>query len=207
MWLGGFNNRSGNTVSMRTRPGGQPEARSSAPASGVQAVFLVGFMGAGKSSVGRALSRRLGWRFEDLDERIQARERRTIEQIFQQSGEAEFRRAEHAAFRELLADLSSSPGVVALGGGAFVHANNAALIEEAGGLAIFLDAPVEELFRRCQQEQMERPLRRDLDQFRQLYETRRPHYMAATLRIETAGKDIETVAAEVVCSLRLRLED
>jgi shikimate kinase len=192
---------------MRTRPGGQPEARLSAPASGVRAVFLVGFMGAGKSSVGRALSRRLGWRFEDLDERIQARERRTIEHIFQQSGEAEFRRAEHSAFRELLVELRSSPRVVALGGGVFVHANNVALVEEAGGLAIFLDAPVEELFRRCQQEQLERPLRGDLDQFRQLYETRRPYYMSAALRVETVGKDIETVAAEVACSLGLRLAE
>ena len=189
---------------MRTRPGAQPEARPSAPASGVRAVFLVGFMGAGKNSVGRALSRRLGWPFEDLDERIQAREGRTIEQIFRQSGEAEFRGAEHAALRELLSDLGSAPRVVALGGGDFVQANNAALLEETGVLTIFLDAPVEELFQRCQQEQLERPLRRDLQQFRQLYETRRPYYMTAALRIETGGKDVEAVAAEVIGRLGLR---
>ena len=190
---------------MKTRLGGQPEARSSAPASGVRAVFLVGFMGAGKSSVGRALSRRLGWPFEDLDERIQAREGRPIEQIFRQSGEAEFRRAEHAALRELLADLSSRPRVVALGGGTFVHTSNAELLlAETGVQAIFLDAPVEELFRRCQQEQLERPLRRDLDEFRHLYEARRPSYLTAGLRIETGGKDIEAVAAEVACVLGLR---
>jgi shikimate kinase len=190
---------------MRTRPGGQPEARPSAPVSGVRAVFLVGFMGAGKSSVGRALSHQLGWRFEDLDERIQAREGRTIEQIFRQSGEAEFRRAEHAALRELLADLGSPPRVVALGGGTFVQTGNAELLlAETGVQVIFLDAPVDELFRRCQQEQLERPLRRDLDEFRQLYETRRPYYMKAALRIETSGKDVEAVAKEVACSLGLR---
>ena len=176
-----------------------------APVSGMRALFLVGFMGAGKTSVGRVLSRRLGWRFEDLDERIQARERQTIKQIFQQSGEAEFRRAEQEALRELLADLSS-PRVVALGGGTLVQANNGALVEAAGGQAIFLDAPVEELFRRCQKEQRARPLRRDLDQFRRLYQARRPYYLAAARRIETAGKDIETVAAEVACSLGLRFE-
>ncbi len=190
---------------MRTRPGGQPEARPSAPASGVRAVFLVGFMGAGKSSVGRALSRRLGWPFEDLDERIQVREGRPIEQIFRQSGEAEFRRAEHAALRELLSDLGSPPRVVALGGGTFVQTSNVELLlAETGVQAIFLDAPVEELFRRCQQEQLERPLRRDVDEFRQLYESRRPSYMKAALRIETGGKDVEEVATEVASSLGLR---
>jgi shikimate kinase len=163
---------------------------------------LVGFMGAGKTSVGRALSRQLGWPFEDLDERIQARKGLSIEQIFQQSGEIEFRRAEHAALRALLSECISSR-VVALGGGTFVQRHNAVLLEEPEMSVIFLDAPVEELFRRCQQEQVERPLRGDLEQFRQLYEARRPHYATARLRIETAGKDIETIAAEITTSLGL----
>ncbi len=170
----------------------------------MRAVFLVGFMGAGKSTVGRALARQMDWPFEDLDERVQAREKRSIEQIFWESGEAEFRRAEHEALRELLADLDSSPRVVALGGGAFVQAQNAALLAEAAVPVVFLDAPVEELFRRCQQEPVERPLRRDLEQFRQLYLGRRPHYLAASLRIETGGKDVEIVAAEVAEILGLR---
>ncbi len=162
----------------------------------IRAVFLVGFMGAGKTSVGRALSRRLGWDFEDLDDRIQAREQRTIEEIFERSGEAYFRRAEHEALRELIVGLSSSPRVIALGGGAFAQAHNARLLAEGGFLTIFLDAPIEELFRRCQQEPIERPLRRDLQQFRELNEQRRPSYLKAALRIETSGKDIEMVAAE-----------
>src|SRR5205807_857859 len=89
-----FNSHSGNIEA--------PAARRDAP---VRAIFLVGFMGAGKTSVGRALSRKLGWRFEDLDDRIHAREGRTIPEIFQQSGEAEFRRSELAALRDLLADM------------------------------------------------------------------------------------------------------
>jgi shikimate kinase len=92
---------------------------------------------------------------------------------------------------------------VALGGGTFVQRHNAVLLEEPEMSVIFLDAPVEELFRRCQQEQVERPLRGDLEQFRQLYEARRPHYATARLRIETAGKDIETIAAEITTSLGL----
>ena len=171
--------------------------------SGLRTVVLVGFMGAGKTSVGRALSGRLGLPFEDLDDRIQSREGKTIEQIFQDSGEAEFRRAEAAALRELLSELRSLPRVLALGGGAFVQAENAALIEEAGICSVFLDATVEELLRRCDEEKKERPLRRNPTQFRELYEKRRQAYMRAAVRIETGGKDVDTVAAEVACSLGL----
>ena len=170
----------------------------------LRTVFLVGFMGAGKTTVGRALSQRLGLPFEDLDDRIQHREGKTIEQIFRESGEAEFRRAETAALRELLAELTSSQRVVALGGGAFVQPANAALIEQAEGHSVFLDAPVNELMRRCLDEPKERPLRRDPEQFRELYEERRLSYMKAAVRIETHGKDVDTVAAEVACSLGLR---
>lgn len=189
---------------MSTRPGGPSDTTKSASASGVRAVVLVGFMGAGKSSVGAALSRKLGWPFEDLDERIQAREQRSIEQIFRQSGEAVFRQLEHAALRSLVEELGASAKVVALGGGAFAQANNAGLVKEAGWSTIFLDAPVDELFHRCQQQQLERPLRGDVQEFHRLYEIRRPCYLKAGLRIETAGKDVEEVAAEAIARLGLR---
>jgi shikimate kinase len=169
----------------------------------VRAVFLVGFMGAGKTTVGRALSRRLGLPFEDLDDRIQRREGKTIEQIFRESGEAEFRKAEAAALRELLGELGSSARVVALGGGAFVQPENAALIEAAPVHSVFLDAPVKELLRRCEGQASPRPLRQGSEQFRALYEKRRGFYMKAALRIDTNGKDVDTVAAEVACSLGL----
>jgi shikimate kinase len=184
---------------MKAIPGSLPEESSSASAGApaVRAVCLVGFMGAGKSSVGKALGRQLGWLFVDLDERIQSREKRTIEEIFRQSGETEFRQAEHSALRELLSELSSSPVVIALGGGAFVQPENVALLEKAGIPTVFLDAPVDELFRRCQEQQIDRPLRRDQEQFRRLHGARREGYMAASLRIETSGKDVDTVATEV----------
>ncbi len=167
-------------------------------------MVLVGFMGAGKSSVGAALSRSLGWPFEDLDERIQAREQRSIEQIFRQSGEAVFRQLEHAALRSLVEELGPSARVVALGGGAFAQPNNADLLEEAGWSTIFLDASVDELFRRCQEQQLERPLRGDVNEFNRLYEDRRPCYLKAGLRIETEGKNVEEVAAEAIARMGLR---
>ena len=188
---------------MSTRSGGPSKTTKPVSVSRVRAVVLVGFMGAGKSSVGAALSRRLGWPFEDLDERIQAREQRSIEEIFRQSGEPVFRQLEHAALRSLVRERNASAAVVALGGGAFAQANNAALLEEAGFSTVFLDASAEELFRRCKQQNVDRPLRGDLEEFRRLYEARRAHYLKAGLRIETAGKDVEEVAAEAIASLGL----
>jgi shikimate kinase len=168
-----------------------------------RSIFLVGFMGAGKTTVGRALSRRLGLKFADLDDRIQQREGRTIEQIFRESGEAQFRKAETAALREVLAELGPSIGVVALGGGAFAQPENSVLLKAAAVHSVFLDAPVDELLRRCESESKERPLRRDAKQFRELYEKRLLAYMKATVRIDTNGKDVDMIAAEVACSLGL----
>ncbi|HEV8048944.1 MAG TPA: shikimate kinase [Terriglobales bacterium] len=184
-----------------SRPAVKPLARERVGSR--RSIFLVGFMGAGKTTVGRALSRRLGLPFEDLDERIQQREGKTIERIFRESGEAGFRKAETAALREVLADFRLSTGVVALGGGAFVQPENAALIEQVKAHSIFLDAPVDELLRRCDGENKERPLRQDAKQFRELYEKRRLSYMKAAIRIDTDGKDVDAIAAEVACSLGL----
>lgn len=191
---------------METTLGSHPAGNISArgQASVPRLVFLVGFMGAGKSTVGKALARHLGWAFEDLDERLEAREQRSIETIFRESGEAEFRRAEHAALRALLAETSATSRIVALGGGAFVQAENASLLTQAGAPSVFLDAPVEVLFQRCQHEQqVERPLRRSQEEFSRLYQVRRPHYLKAALRIETSDRDVDAVARAVALGLGL----
>lgn len=170
-----------------------------------RAIVLIGFMGAGKSSVGRALGEQLGWTFEDLDDRIERREQRTVAEIFRDSGESEFRRAEHAALRELLNELrEGAQKVIALGGGAFAQRPNAKLIEAASVPTVFLDARVDELWRRCgQQTGMERPLLGSVESFRQLYEARRPHYLKARFRQETGGKTVKQIAEDVVQALGL----
>jgi len=166
--------------------------------SAVRAVFLVGVMGAGKTSIGRELGKYLGWRFEDLDDRIRAREGRTIPEIFAQSGESAFRRSELAALRELLEEATSgAPLIAALGGGAFVQPEIASLLEPTNCVTIFLDAPVEELWRRCGADAVERPLRRDAGEFRQLYEARRPRYLQAKKRMDTTGRQIDELAREI----------
>jgi shikimate kinase len=161
-------------------------------------------MGAGKTSVGRALAARLGWRFEDLDDRLQECSGRTVSEIFQTSGEAEFRRLEHAALRDVLAEIDlDSPLVLALGGGAFVNVDNASLLGTPATATVYLDATSDELWRRCANDSVERPLRRDKIGFRELYELRRPRYLQAQQRVETAGRNIEQIANEIIERLGL----
>jgi shikimate kinase len=198
--------RSGKTVGAKVRRRTQSQLpRAHRPS----ALFLVGFMGAGKTSVGQALAQHLNWAFEDLDQRIEQRERRTVPEIFRDSGELEFRRAEHAALRDVLEELQGGAvKIVALGGGAFVQQNNAALLEESGVPTVFLDAPVEELWRRCCQQagsaEIERPLLRSIDQFRELYEARRGSYLRASSKIQTGSRTLSEIAAEIVETLGLK---
>ena len=176
----------------------------SSPTSGFagSALFLVGFMGAGKTSVGRVLAQQLNWAFEDLDERIERREHRSVPEIFRDSGESEFRRAEHAALEEVVGELQAGAAkVVALGGGAFVQQQNAVLLRTAGVRTVFLDAPVEELWHRCSEQARqagaERPLLRSIDRFRELYEMRRTSYLQAALRVETGSRTVDEIACEI----------
>lgn len=169
------------------------------PTTPPRAVFLVGFMGAGKTTVGKALAQRLGRRFLDLDDLITSREGRGVPQIFEESGEAHFRQAETAALRELLHSVpASDPVVVALGGGAIVREENAHLLREAGFPVVLLDAGINELLRRCRSSGDARPLAREGNRFRQLFQQRRMRYMAVELRIDTEGKSVDQVASEIV---------
>jgi len=169
------------------------------------AVFLVGFMGAGKSTVGRALGRRLNWVFEDLDDRIAAREGRSVAEIFHDSGESEFRRAEHAALQKVLEQLRGGVArIVALGGGTFAQEQNHKAIQASGIPTIFLDAPLPELWQRCARQtklDAKRPLQTSEIQFRELHEKRLPFYRTASLRFDTSGKPVEAVAAEIAKKL------
>jgi shikimate kinase len=166
-------------------------------------VFLVGFMGCGKTTVGELVSRRLGWRFEDLDKRIESWQGSTIPTIFSNQGEARFRQIEREALLQLIGVMASAPTVAALGGGAFVEPENRCLLEQSGWPAIFLDARVEDLWERCRSADEERPLARDQNQFRQLYAARRSLYMEAAATIDTTGKDEDSIAAEITSWLAL----
>lgn len=173
------------------------------------AVFLVGFMGAGKTTVGQTLAARLNWLFEDLDHRIERREKRTVPEIFRELGEPAFREAEHAALRQVLEEMRGGVArVVALGGGAFAQKANVELLESAGVPTVFLDAPVDELWRRCciqaSQTGAGRPLLQSVEQFNKLYEARHQTYSRASHKVSTHERTVEDIAIEIAKKLKLR---
>jgi shikimate kinase len=164
-------------------------------------------MGSGKTSTGRALAELLRWEFVDLDEEIERREQMPIRQLFQESGEVEFRAIEHTTLRECLARMSK-PTVVALGGGASIQPDNAELLQAGHALTFFLETPVEEMLTRCGVEDAPdprnpRPLAADKTEFRKLYEQRLPSYRAAVFTVATSGKTVEVVASEIAEILKL----
>jgi shikimate kinase len=168
-------------------------------------VALTGFMGAGKTSIGRVLAALLGWEFIDLDHEIEAWEKMPIRDIFRLRGEPQFRRIETATLRRVLADLSS-PTVIALGGGTFIQTANAGLLREAGTHVVFLEPTVDEMLERCRVETKSstenlRPLAADPDAFRALYAQRLSHYRTADLTVSTAGNSVEENARKIAASL------
>lgn len=161
---------------------------------------FTGFMGCGKSSVGRALAWLVHWHFLDLDTEIERSEERKISDIFGNQGEQHFRRLEAEMLRSVLR-RAAPPLVLALGGGTFVQANNAELLRSHGVTTVFLDAPLELLIQRCTAEAVKeaavRPLAADLDQFARLYHERVPSYRSADLTVESDNRPPIEVARRV----------
>jgi shikimate kinase len=174
-------------------------------AMAVRAVFLVGFMACGKTTIGRQLARRLNWDFVDLDANIEAREKQPIATIFRERGEHGengYRAAEECALRDLTESLTRDT-VIALGGGTFYYPKNREMLRSWP--SVFLDAPVEELWRRSQEDAGKRPLRKDNpSDFRDLYEQRLPHYRKATVTVVTSGRDPSSLCAEIESILQVR---
>jgi shikimate kinase len=151
-------------------------------------LYLVGFMGSGKTTVGRHLAERLGWSFFDLDHEIEAAEKTTIAELFDARGEPEFRRIESEMLRQHIRSIERGrPAVIALGGGAFVDAGNRELALQ-NGIAIWLDCPFERVQRRVG-DTSARPLARDPQRFAALYESRREIYALADVRVAIESDD------------------
>lgn len=144
-------------------------------------LYLVGFMGAGKTTVARALGKRIGWRVEDVDERIEAQERRSVASIFAQDGEAVFRQLERNILAEL---LPLRDAIVATGGGTFAEPDNRAVMLADGAVA-WLDVPFDRLVDRVPPDGR-RPLATDRAQMEQLYQRRMLAYRQAHVRLDAA---------------------
>ena len=161
------------------------------------AVYLVGFMGSGKTTVGRLLADRLGWSFVDLDAEIEAEQGLSIAEIFERHGEAYFRSLETEAIRQQ-ARLAQTgwPQVIALGGGAFAQPCNFDLVGH-NGVTVWLDCPLAVAWRRVECNS-DRPLARDREKFAELYEVRRASYARADFRVDAAAEDPESVVEAVL---------
>jgi len=164
--------------------------------SGKSNIFLIGLMGAGKTTVGKALARRLRLQFLDCDQEIEARTGVSVRTIFELEGEAGFRGRECAMIEE----LTRREGVVlATGGGAVIDAANRQHLRERG-TTVYLRARVEDLYRRTRHDR-ERPLLQTEDplgRLRELLETRRPLYeSAAHLILDTGEQGVPRLVSRI----------
>ena len=160
-------------------------------------IYLVGFMGCGKSTVGSALADELGWSFFDLDQEIEKAAGASVTEVFDNQGEAAFRVLETAALKKRVYNVRTGrPQVIALGGGAFTIQENFELATNHG-VTIWLDAPLEVIERRIASE-THRPLARDPVRLQALYGDRRHAYARADYRIETEDHDTAAIVARIL---------
>jgi shikimate kinase len=163
----------------------------------VSRIYLVGFMGSGKTTVGHRLAKKLGWKFIDLDEEIERHERRTVADIFRQDGEAFFRQLEHHSLKQA---SSSKQSVIALGGGAFVDPENRVLAENTG-LTVWLKVSFAKVGDRVKIDGT-RPKLTSKEQAEGLYQSREPYYALAKLHVSTDDGTPETIAEEIMQAVR-----
>jgi shikimate kinase len=168
-------------------------------------IALVGLMGAGKTTVGRRLAAALRLPFADADAEIVSAAGRSVEDIFAERGECEFRRGERNVIARLLA---GPPHVLATGGGAFIDPKTRALMKERA-ISIWLKAPLDVLMKRVSRRD-HRPLLKEADPeavMRRLMEERYPIYAEADITVETDQGPHHVAAAEIITALRAHLAE
>jgi shikimate kinase len=156
-------------------------------------IYLVGFMAAGKTTLARALAKRLDWQAIDIDELIEQRERQSVAEIFATHGEAYFRALERQA---LVEQLPPRHLVVATGGGTFSDVQNRAAIN-SDGVSVWLDVPLERLIGRIPIDGR-RPLAADRPGFERLYHQRRAAYEQAHVRLDAGRASVDALVEQLV---------
>jgi shikimate kinase len=156
-------------------------------------VYLVGFMAAGKTTVARALAKRLDWRAIDIDDVVEQHERLPVADIFAKHGEPYFRMAERAALGE---QIGIPHAVVATGGGTFADPQNRAMIN-ADGLSVWLDIPLERAIARLPVDGR-RPLAADREAFERLYHVRRLAYQQAHVRVDAGRQGVDALVEQLM---------
>lgn len=160
-------------------------------------IYLVGFMGAGKTTVARRLAKRLGWQAADIDELIERRERLSVSEIFARRGEPYFRAAERAVLGD---QLASRHLVVATGGGTFVDPHNREVINR-DGVSVWLDVPLDQAVARVPAGGR-RPLAADRSEFERLYHSRRSAYQQAHIRLDAGRAGVDALVEELLDKLK-----
>ena len=156
-------------------------------------IYLVGFMAAGKSTVARALARRLDWEMVDIDEVVEQRERLKVAEIFAKHGEPYFRALERQA---VLDHLPRRHMIVATGGGTFADGQNRAAIN-GDGVSVWLDVPLDRLIDRVPAGGR-RPLAADRAGFERLYYQRRAAYEQAHVRLDAARASVDALVEQLL---------
>ena len=159
-------------------------------------IYLVGFMGCGKSTIARALASRLRWQTEDIDDLIERRERKTIAEIFAKQGEPYFRAVERDILK-LLQPLRHV--VVATGGGTFADPDNRAAIN-LDGVSVWIDVPLPDLLRRIPLDGR-RPLAANRADLERLYLLRSESYRLAHVHVNAARASVAAIADRIVEAL------
>lgn len=162
-----------------------------------QHVFLVGFMGSGKSTVGPPLAALLGLPFVDLDREVEEERGEPITEIFRTYGESAFRELERLCLERV---SKGPPSVVAVGGGAFSSEENRVLMLRTG-ITVFLDVSLEAAWSRCAGDPT-RPLAADFGRFERLFRQRRETYRLADIRIESGFGKPSRTSAEIASRLK-----
>ncbi|HLH05234.1 MAG TPA: shikimate kinase [Bryobacteraceae bacterium] len=161
------------------------------------ALYLVGFMCSGKTSVGRELAEELGWCFIDLDAEIEAGEGEPVREIFRRRGEAAFREIETNTLRKHVNRIEAGqPCVLALGGGTFVQPQNWEIIEN-NGVTVWLDCTLDTVLARLGDDAT-RPLAEDRNGLAQLYGDRRPLYSRADFRVEVDTDQVSAIVQRIL---------
>ena len=173
-------------------------------------IFLSGFMGSGKSTIGPRLAKQLGFDFIDIDNVIEECEGISISEIFARDGEKHFRNLE----REKLSEISSGKRsvVVALGGGTLTRKENRELVK-SGGVLVYLKTNPEAILDRVESGKINRPMllasdgsklsRRELSQrIELLLKEREEHYLEAAIIVDTSGKSVSGAIEEITSKLK-----
>ena len=166
----------------------------------VTRIYLIGFMGAGKTSVGWRLAKKLGWRFIDLDEEIERQQGRAVAEIFRTDGEAAFRQIERNCLKKLSSSANNEKYVVAFGGGTFLDPENRA-IAESTGLTVWLKVSFSMVASRVKIDGT-RPKFTSKEQAELLHQSREPYYALAKLHISTDHGTPDTVVDEILGAIR-----